>query len=80
MAPNKRGGSLSAAALRQAGVISAEEVAARGSGTCEEEDSYVAGVRSEMRVFFTGAPRSPTPASSSQSPPRLAFMSQRFLN
>lgn len=51
MAPNKRGGPISAA------ILSEDEVAARGRGTCEEEgsDSYDGSLAAEIRVFFTGA-------------------------
>jgi hypothetical protein len=51
MAPNKRGGPLTPIAQS---VISNAEVAARGSGTNEAEDSYAGNVQSEIRVFFTG--------------------------
>lgn len=45
--------------LAQGSVISAAEVAARGSGTAESEDTYASATlgelwRSEKRVFFTG--------------------------
>lgn len=59
MAPNKRGGPLSgaaaAAALAPASVVSAEEVAARGSGTREDRDSYDPQqlLASEARVWWT---------------------------
>lgn len=61
MAPNKRGGPISgdaaAQALREASVISAAEIAARGSGTSETADSYKGSCRDELRVFLTGRSR-----------------------
>jgi hypothetical protein len=54
MAPNKRGGPQRGT---DCSVLSAEEIAARGSGTAEEEgtDSYDGSLAAEVRVFFTGA-------------------------
>lgn len=59
MAPNKRGGPPSSATqkqIQQGSVISAEEVAARGSGTEEDRDTYGDRpfMQSEIRVMFTG--------------------------
>lgn len=63
MAPNKRGSRRVAAAddtqLRETSVITAEEIAARGRGTSETDDSYDTSRRlhSEKRVFFSGMHR-----------------------
>lgn len=60
MAPNRRGGPLTGTAaaqvLQEASVITAKEVAERGSGTKEQEDSYDGSCGGELRVFFTGQP------------------------
>lgn len=51
MAPNKRGGSLTATS-----VLTKEEIEARGAGTKEDRDTYHDSPfkMSETRVFFTG--------------------------
>jgi hypothetical protein len=60
MAPNKRGGPLSASAVQQelaeSSVIAAQDIASRGTGTKETDDSYSSDRRlqCEARVFFTG--------------------------
>ena len=50
MAPNKRGGGLTAATS----VITKEEIEARGSGTREHGDTYTFSFWCEVRVFLTG--------------------------
>eukprot|EP00873_Tetraselmis_striata_P005069 jgi/Tetstr1/425333/TSEL_015782.t1 len=55
MAPNKRGGPLKSSPA-EGGMISKEEVEARGTGTKEDQDTYDSSqfLFSEVRVCFTG--------------------------